>query len=141
MPKTKTKTKPSDQASLILKDCFRNYLCSRKCFACRSAEGLNFSHIKEKCKNPSQMIRYHVPSNRPSKTAELMAELMKGGILCADCHRAYDGVKRYGWPKKRWHDKYTKEGRTAKGANWEAWKVKHLECSLHCDEMMSALPG
>ena len=84
---------------------------------------------------PSQAVRYHVKARRVKHTANLMAELKKCGILCPKCHLAYDGVKKWKWPKKPWHDKYTKEG--AKGANWESWKLTHLEASEQCDVMIS----
>ena len=78
----------------------------------------------------------HVKARRKTQTGLIMKELRKCGILCRRCHTQYDGHYKYGWKKAAFDEQYTKEGSTEKGANWEQWKLDHLELSKEFDAMI-----
>ena len=67
-----------------------------------------------------------------------MNELCKCGILCAQHHPIFDNYYKYGpprWPKASFDREFKAEG--VKAAKWKEWRMKHLELSEHCDEMIS----
>ena len=136
-PKTRKQVIAAAKKSLY--SIWKQHKIKKKCFNCRTTQRLHCSHIKVWCKDPSEMIKWHALGDRMSQTNEIYKELKKCGVLCEACHQKYDGVKKCGWKKQKWHDNYTKNGVAA--ADWDTWRLQHLEHSADWDVHISENPA
>ena len=121
----------------------REHCSDRGCFSCGSTESLQIAHLVNqpgnRSNNPTQQCRYVEPENRAAKIAALRAECLRVGILCRQCHDAYDGHYKYGHPRAPFDAAFRNSG--VAHAQWPQWLIE-FQCLSHAlDADMEELFG
>ena len=119
-------------ATQALREQLNEHIAAKGCFNCGTTAELQIAHLHPaEALNPRKNCVY---ANDAAKQAKkVMEELKKCGILCAECHRSYDGHTLYGHPKVSWDQKFKDKGPGKNGANWAEWKREYLTLSSNLE--------